>query len=203
VIVPHFQTYVTALLDEINEDESSFVRYKSRLQTIRKERLSKKTSDTCADEANDNYDDNCDLYSDTTMGSSTRQTASSKGTGKTFRSSKNRRKHERKLLNLKEGNQFEDIAIIDALHTLIVKCSAVQQQSHVKEILEVGIDLNQLMLVEQLQLQFDKLLKMMRDALDEIWLPEMMVANQLETSAATPVDFLQVQNQQHYAMISE
>jgi hypothetical protein len=35
------------------------------------------------------------------------------------RSSKNRRKHERKMLSLKEGSPYEELALIRALHQVI------------------------------------------------------------------------------------
>lgn len=37
-------------------------------------------------------------------------------------SSKNRRKHERKLLSLKEGSPHEDVALMQALHNEITAC---------------------------------------------------------------------------------
>lgn len=37
---------------------------------------------------------------------------------KSYRSSKNRRKQERKLLNLKEGSVFEDLALIQTLYQI-------------------------------------------------------------------------------------
>ena len=37
---------------------------------------------------------------------------------KSYRSSKNRRKQERKLLNLKEGSMFEDLALIQTLYQI-------------------------------------------------------------------------------------
>jgi elongator complex protein 1 len=106
-------------------------------------------------------------------------------------------------LNLKEGNQFEDIAIIDALHTLIVKCCSVQQQNHLKDILEAAIDVNELEIASNLQKTFDDFLQAMKNSLDDIWLPEMMVSGQLQTGTAPIVDYNQVQNEQHYSMISK
>lgn len=80
------------------------------------------------------------MFSDTSSVNTSRYSTSSRGTGKTFRSSKNRRKHERKLLSLKEGNPFEDIALIDALYVLIHKI--LEQQSNVRDICLALIELN-------------------------------------------------------------
>lgn len=38
---------------------------------------------------------------------------------KSYRSSKNRRKQERKFLSLKEGSVFEDLALIQTLYQII------------------------------------------------------------------------------------
>jgi len=38
---------------------------------------------------------------------------------KSYRSNKNRRKQERKLLSLKEGSMFEDFGLINALYYII------------------------------------------------------------------------------------
>ena len=59
--------------------------------------------------------DHGDLYSETGSSIFTHSTGTS---GKTFMSSKNRRKHERKKFRLKEGSPFEDLAIINELFVL-------------------------------------------------------------------------------------
>lgn len=60
---------------------------------------------------------------------------------KSSKSSKIRRKHERKLFSLKEGSKFEDIALVDVLHKLIVKVYSTEQLKHVKNILAIAADL--------------------------------------------------------------
>lgn len=40
---------------------------------------------------------------------------------RSYRSSKNRRKQERKLLSMKEGSMFEDLGLMRALHEIITK----------------------------------------------------------------------------------
>lgn len=51
--------------------------------------------------------------------SSKRTGLSSSRSGKSTTSSKNRRKMERKLTSLKEGNLYEELALIEALYNLI------------------------------------------------------------------------------------
>lgn len=128
---------------------------------------------------------------------SSRFSNSSRGTAKTHRSSKNRRKHERKLLNLKEGNPFEDIALIDALYNLAL--SAFEQQKSIRIVCRALID--QGLDVEGIELQrtFGKALAVIKNSLDEIWLPEMITSGQ--TANDGTVDYEALQDNQHYSMI--
>lgn len=129
-----FDGYWNSLLVSLEEDASLFRTQKQRLLQVRKEKF-----DNAANPDNEFVLD-CDLYSDTTSLRSSQHTGGTRGTGKSFRSSKNRRKHERKLLNLKEGNVFEDIALIDSLHGLVAKIT--NQQGNVKETLQAAVALN-------------------------------------------------------------
>lgn len=140
----------------------------------------------------------CDLFSDTSSMNSSRFTGTSKGSGKSHRSSKNRRKHERKLLSLKEGNPFEDLALIDAIYNLAQKSYAQQQQVH--DLLQALIDLQLDNEGIQLQQTFEELLTVIKDSLDSVWLPEMMVPGELKVEEV--MDYAQSQTNQHYAMIS-
>lgn len=51
---------------------------------------------------------------------------------RSYRSSKNRRKHERKVASLKEGSQYEDVALVMALHNLVT--SSFELRIPVKEV---------------------------------------------------------------------
>lgn len=130
----HLQKYAEVLMDCMKNDKNQFVNYKMRLANVRQKRLEQ------PDEVDPNHFDDCDLYSDTTSLNSSRITGSSRGSSKTFKSSKSKRKHKRKLFSLKEGNPFEDVALIDALYNLVSKC--FNQQQHVKEICRASILLN-------------------------------------------------------------
>lgn len=143
--------------------------------------------------------DDCDLFSDTSSMNSSRLTKSSRGSSRSTRSSKNRRKHERKLLSLKEGNPFEDIALIDALYNLVHKSYELQPQ--VRDILKVLIDLELDDEGVLLQKTFANLLTTIKDALNVIWIPEMMVSGEVKVEEI--MDFVRAQDEQHYAMISE
>lgn len=167
--------------------------FSQRLQKVRKDKTERLLNGI------DDDVDNCDLFSDTSSMNSSRFTGTSKGSGKSHRSSKNRRKHERKLMSLKEGNPFEDIALVDAIYNLTHKSH--RQQQHVHDVLQSLIDLELDAEGVQLQKTFDKLLSTVRDSLDKIWIPEMMVSDEVKVEEI--MDYVKLQNEQHYAMISE
>lgn len=87
----------------------------SRLTVVRQDLLYKLEHPTLMADT-----DHADLYSET--GSSVFSHTTS---GKTSASAKNRRKHERKKLRLKEGSPFEDLAIIHHLHLLYLSVNPV------------------------------------------------------------------------------
>ncbi len=90
-------------------------KYTQRLSVVRQDLLYKRDHPPAET-------DHGDLYSETGSSIFTHTTGTS---GKTFRSSKNRRKQERKKLRLKEGSPFEDMAIINELHVLYSSMSSV------------------------------------------------------------------------------
>lgn len=139
-----FDNYHGQLLTALTDDLELFRKQKLRLLQVRKEKAEKLLN---PDE--EEYDMDCDLYSDTTSLRSSQHTRGTRSSSKSFRSSKNRRKHERKLLNLKEGNVFEDIALIDALHTIVLKLYG--QQEVVRQTLQAAIALNRNALGRKLQ----------------------------------------------------
>lgn len=194
VVIPHLSAYANQLTIKLEADINQFNSYTKRLQTIRREKAEKLLSG-----GGDDDDDNCDMFSDTSSMNSSRLSGSSRSSGKSTRSSKNRRKHERKLLSLKEGNPFEDIALVDALYNLTHK--SYEQQAQMQEILKV------LLAVELdadgvlLQKTYATLLATIKNALNLIWIPEMMVSG--EVKAEEIMDFVKAQDEQHYAMISE
>lgn len=100
--------------NKLDQIESECCKYADRLAVVQKELLKKKD--------NPAEMEHCDLYSETGSSIFTQSTGTS---GKTFRSSKNRRKLERKKLRLKEGSPFEDMAIINELHLLYSSMNSV------------------------------------------------------------------------------
>lgn len=119
---------------------------------------------------------------------------------KTFRSSKNRRKHERKLLSLKPGNPFEDIALIDALHNHVTKLA--QQQQQVRDTCKALLQLHtEDVQAASLQRLYACILEEMQAALDDIWIPELMGGTAQHLTGPN-VDYLALRKEQRYALIS-
>jgi len=124
---------------------------------------------------------------------------------KTFRSSKNRRKHERKLFSLKPGNPFEDIALIDALHNHVTKIAQQQQpvRDTCKALLQLANAADADPLAAALQREFKTLLQAVDAALDEIWTPELRGNGLMADHLTGPnVDYLALQKEQRYALLS-
>lgn len=120
------QRYLQSLVDSIENDKRSYMENKDRLLKVREEKLVK-------------YQNSANINDDTFSETSSVQSQSSR---QTFRSSKNKRKHEKKLLNLKEGNKFEDVALVDLLWKLVQKIIGEDMQNLIKETLCCAANLN-------------------------------------------------------------
>ncbi|XP_065355006.1 elongator complex protein 1 [Calliphora vicina] len=198
LLIPKLLAYHEILATNLAADEAQFIKHKERLLEVRV--IRKKQAQNFIDGSDQVDIDECDLLSDTTSLRSSRYTASSRGTGKTFRSSKNRRKHERKLLSFKPGNPFEDIAYIDALYNQITSCFA--QQQHIHDTCKALVLCNQENVATDLQQQLKRLLSLMQDSLDDIWIPEMLTISAAQQFLQGPnIDYTQLQNEQRYAMM--
>ncbi|XP_049535614.1 elongator complex protein 1 [Anopheles darlingi] len=209
--------YLKTFAASIVAKKELFLRHKNRLAVVREERV--KAAQRMVEGADDGDVEmdcgDCDLFSDSSTIASSRHTGSSGRSSKSHRSAKNRRKHERKLLNLKEGNQYEDIALVDALYSLVHGVCNVDRQRHVRSTCQVAIELNYDAEARLVQREYDALFQLVRYSLDAIWIPEMIVPelppdhgqqeNGVEppqTSAIlSPADLVQSQNAQRYALI--
>ncbi|XP_058451587.1 elongator complex protein 1 [Malaya genurostris] len=203
LILPDLDQYLLAFEQKLCKENEEFLKHKNRLLLVRELKL-KKSQEPDPDEDDGRDVGDCDLYSDISTIASSKYTSSSGRSGKSHRSSKNRRKHERKLLNLKEGNPFEDIALIDALHALVLRICSVDRQRHVRSICKASVELDRLEQGTTIQHSYGVLYDLVKFSLDAIWIPEMVVpgsGQDVETTAALTGDLKQVQNVQHYAMI--
>lgn len=196
MIKPHLVTYLEQLKASILADFDTFQKYKERLVLVRQLRTQKQEAADLEPGIQDFDDESISQWSSSTHTSMT----GSQMTGKS-RSSKNRRKHERKLFSLKEGSKFEDIALVDALYTLIHKI--ISEQTHIRSILCACIEFNLLSAAKIIKNEFKNLISIIVNSLDDIWIPEMMVAKDLSQMERNTIDFAQHQRDQHYAMISK
>lgn len=90
---------------------------------------------------------------------------------KSFRSSKNKRKHERKLYSLKEGNKYEDLALIRSLHQLITKTYLlINNNNNINKLLLILMELNEEHKAKQLQQIFKQLLNQINEYQNIIWM---------------------------------
>ncbi|XP_068622441.1 elongator complex protein 1 [Battus philenor] len=154
----------TSLQNLIEKNSNSFIKYRVRLSEVRQNKLKNKEDGYSL--FNSHKDD--DLYSD--AGSTI---ASSTGSGRSYRSSKNRRKHQRKVASLKEGSQYEDVALIMALHNLITASFNLRLQ--VKDVNIALNILNKDKLASQLQKNLDKLLNEMKESFKQIWTNDLVL----------------------------
>ncbi|CAG9816807.1 unnamed protein product [Phaedon cochleariae] len=113
-VIPQLENYVSDLIEKISGFNQTFSSYASRLETVRQEKKIKLENASLGI-----YEGDDDLYSESgsTISSLGSSRATSRSRGSTA-SSKNRRKEERKKIDLREGGYYEDIALIRALHIL-------------------------------------------------------------------------------------
>lgn len=150
--------------EQIESNWSNFKKYRDRLFVVREEKKLNPVENL--------YDyftnRDSDLYSD--VGSTL---ASSRGSSRSYRSSKNRRKHERKVASLKEGSQYEDVALVMTLHNLVT--SSFELRLQVKETVIILLSLSKDKEAFTLQTSLEKLLKEMKESLKDIWTNELVL----------------------------
>lgn len=188
----HLTEFTRQTIEKLQSDHQQFSAYVLRLKTIRQTKAEKLLNGSDDEDVCD-----CDLFSDTTSINSSRFTRSSRESGKSSRSSKNRRKHERKLMSLKEGNRFEDIALVDAIYTAVHK--AFNQQDMIRDLLKSIIDLDLDNVGVALQTEFDSFLNDIQHSLDVVWIPEMMISGEIKF--VDVLDYAKLQSDQQYALI--
>ncbi|KAM7389360.1 hypothetical protein PAMP_023344 [Pampus punctatissimus] len=167
-----------ALLDAVSAQTAfleaqvaTFTRHRTRLAVVREQK--EKARLNMLDEDGPDCPD-AELYSE----------ASSVMTGSKYsqsnsrissRSSKNRRKAERKKLSLKEGNPLEDRALMVALGEIITTVDKMKEEVHnlLKALVLFQFDRH----AEKLQLTYEEALQTMEAALPEVW-PEGLQTNQ-------------------------
>ncbi|XP_061895843.1 elongator complex protein 1 isoform X1 [Entelurus aequoreus] len=155
----------------VETQAATFTRHRARLALVReqkeKARLSLLDEDgpDCAD---------AELYSEASsvMGGSKYSHSNSRISS---RSSKNRRKAERKKLSLKEGSPMEDRALMFALGEIVTTADKMREevQALLKALVLFRFDKQ----AEKLQLVFEEALRTMEEAIAQIWSPSLQSSN--------------------------
>ncbi|XP_018333491.1 elongator complex protein 1 isoform X2 [Agrilus planipennis] len=174
-IVPLLKEFTSNMNTELEKLEVDYTKYKERLFKIRKEKIERLKHDheNKDFEYQENYQTNRgiedDLYSlagsttSTKHGSSTASNLSRSSAS----SSRSKRKEQRKKEDLREGGQYEDIAIMKTLHD---KISAVcNYGSTVREVCMVLFELNFESDARKLHNSLFDLQNKMKNDIKEIW----------------------------------
>uniref|UniRef100_A0A8D0CXI8 Elongator complex protein 1 n=1 Tax=Sander lucioperca TaxID=283035 RepID=A0A8D0CXI8_SANLU len=149
---------------------ATFTRHRTRLAVVR-EQKEKARLDMLDDDGPDCPD--AELYSEASsvMSGSKYSHSNSRISS---RSSKNRRKAERKKLSLKEGSPMEDRALMYALGEILTTVDKMRVHSALKALVLFQFDKQ----AEKLQLAYDDALQTMEAAVPEVW-PEGLQNSQL------------------------
>ncbi|XP_067666360.1 elongator complex protein 1-like [Haliotis asinina] len=164
-------------LESLEEYRDNFVKYKKRLGVVREQREKQKLEILDGDVPCNNMDS--DLFSDTSSATgvsfqssqysynSQRSTVISRRTG---HSSKSRKKGDKQRWSLKEGSQYEDCALIDALAKIITAVDNMKEEvnSLMKALVQFHYDAQALSLHQQL----DSFLTLIDKSVPCIWLDE-------------------------------
>ncbi|KAF7658016.1 hypothetical protein LDENG_00019130 [Lucifuga dentata] len=147
----------------LENQTATFTRHKTRLAVVR-EQKEKARLDMLDEDGPDCPD--AELYSEASsvMSGSKYSHSNSRISS---RSSKNRRKAERKKLSLKEGSPLEDRALMHALGEIITTVDKMREEVHslLKALVLFQFDRQ----AEKLQLAYEEALRMMEAALPEVW----------------------------------
>ncbi|KOX68903.1 Elongator complex protein 1 [Melipona quadrifasciata] len=173
-IKPGVYEYANHTLSQIRKNKQDFEQHKSRLATVRhniSQRNAKSYSEILCDNKSQVCDkDISDILSDTSsvVGSSSSQVSKlSTMSGKSYRSSKNRRKQERKLLSLKEGSAFEDLALIQTLYQII--SNTYKEQNEVHTLIQMLVHFDDDEYAKNIQNCMEELLLTIERSKFEIW----------------------------------
>ncbi|XP_035418910.1 elongator complex protein 1 isoform X1 [Cygnus atratus] len=154
----------------LDSQKTAFLRHKSRLQAVRE--LKEKASESLHDYEMPNCPE-LDLFSETSSvvtASDMNSKYSHSNSRISARSSKNRRKAERKRYSLKEGSPFEDVTLLEVLGENVRAVENVKGDVHIllKQLVLFGFD-------EQavgLQQVLEEVLQLMETSIPEIWTPD-------------------------------
>ncbi|XP_037228727.1 elongator complex protein 1 isoform X2 [Falco rusticolus] len=155
----------------LDSQKTAFLHHKTRLQVVRE--LKEKACESLQDYETPNCPE-LDLFSETSSvvtASDMNSKYSHSNSRISARSSKNRRKAERKRYSLKEGSPFEDTALLEVLGENVRAVETVKGDIHIllKQLVLFGYD-------EQagaLQQALEDVLQLIETSIPEIWTPDL------------------------------
>ncbi|NXG73414.1 ELP1 protein, partial [Baryphthengus martii] len=155
----------------LDSQKTAFLRHKSRLQVVRE--LKEKAYESLQDYEMPNCPE-LDLFSEISSvvtASDMNSKYSHSNSRISARSSKNRRKAERKRYSLKEGSPFEDMALLEVLGENVRAVETVKGDIHIllKQLVLFGYD-EQAGALHQV---LEDILQLMETSIPEIWTPDL------------------------------
>ncbi|XP_035718153.1 putative elongator complex protein 1 isoform X1 [Vespa mandarinia] len=172
-IKPGVQEHAEYTTTQIIKNKEDFEKYKARLSVVRTEMINKQThiyDDTLNDSilmSNNGINDFLSDISSVTGSIISKGSQSSTISKRSYRSSKNRRKQERKLLSMKEGSMFEDLGLMRALHEIITK--TYKQKDEVDLLTQMLLYFNDDEVAEKLQDIMKSFLAIIESSKSKIW----------------------------------
>lgn len=176
-VIPGINDHAEHVISQLFQVKQDFMNYKTRLAIVRTEinekRMLMSTNNAIA------YSDEptssrgvTDFLSDTSsiagsVSVSSQRSQISTASGRSYRSSKNRRKQERKLFSLKEGSMFEDLGLIHALYQLISTVNKDKDEWH--ELVKALLHFEFIDFADTLQNKIISLFQLIKSSKSEIW----------------------------------
>uniref|UniRef100_A0A8C6XZV9 Elongator complex protein 1 n=1 Tax=Naja naja TaxID=35670 RepID=A0A8C6XZV9_NAJNA len=163
----------------LETQKAEFSRHRKRLSVVRE--LKQQAQNELLDHEASNCPES-DLFSDTSSlvtASDTSSKYTHSNSRISARSSKNRRKAERKKHSLKEGSPLEDVALLEALGEIVRSVDNLKGEIHsiLRHLVLYSYDEQ----AQELQQAFEDTLHLVESSLLEIWSPD------LQQTAANPV----------------
>ncbi|PIO34503.1 hypothetical protein AB205_0171410 [Aquarana catesbeiana] len=162
----------------LDNQKTTFARHKQRLSVVRE--LKEKARQGLLDDEIPGGPES-DLFSDTSSVMTTSDMSgkySHSNSRISSRTSKNRRKAERKKHSLKEGSPLEDVALVEALGEILRTVD--QMKTEVNCLLKVHVLFGYDTEARHLQKAYHELLQLIEISIPEIWIPNS------QSNAATP-----------------
>lgn len=103
---------------------------------------------------------------------------------------------ERKVLSLKEGNPYEELGLIDAIHTTIN--AILEKRSKAEEIIRFLVEIDQDKLGTPIQFLYQNIMKTIKESLDGIFTNEMQIPENIDYN-----NYQVIQKSKYYQLLSE